>query len=287
MRIALDLRACQFSNYATRGIGSYSKKLAAAILEHDHTNEYSIFGYKGMADFLPVKKDGNTAIIEMFRHVPLLVNQRTFQARKSLESAYFNFLLKKRHIDVVLSFLSGDCQVKLDCRKVSTLVRIFYDAIPLLFSQQYLDEQHKAKYISNLQEFENSDAVITISHNSKRDLLRYIHFDENKIKVIYPGINGSNVSEISHAEETLSKHGIHNKFLLYVGGYDYRKNVGSIIEAFARVTKDIIDGFQLVFVGDIGQPEKDKLLALAEKYAIQNRVIFTGFIPDHEVSYLY
>jgi glycosyltransferase involved in cell wall biosynthesis len=72
-----------------------------------------------------------------------------------------------------------------------------------------------------------------------------------------------------------------------VGGYDYRKNVGSIIEAFARLRNDIIKDFQLILVGDIGQSQKDTLMTSAKKYSMQNQVIFPGFIPDHELSYLY
>jgi len=288
MKVALDLRACQFSNYATRGIGYYSKNLVNNILKYDRHNEYVIFGYKGIGDFLGYKKEKNISEIELFGYLPLGLNQRMFIQRKGIESTYFNYWLKRRKIDLVLSFLSGDGQVKLEVGRVCKLVRIFYDLIPLLFGNHYfLDEKSKIEYLYNLKEFENSDSIITISNNSKNDLLKYIDFKPDKIKVIYPGVSETNFSEDNFSAKKLAEYGIKNKYLLYVGGYDYRKNVESIIKAFARQENDIKNNFQLVFAGDAGQPQKDKLKALAQKHDLGNKVIFTGFVPDQDIIHLY
>ncbi len=288
MNLALDLRACQFPQYATRGIGSYSKHLANAILAHGTNDRYTVFGYQGIKDFLGTTRTADRSMIEVFGGMPMLVNQRTFPYRKRFESAYFDRLSKKHGIDVVLSFLSGDGQVKVDAGKDRALVRVFYDLIPLLYSEQYLpDEQGKRTYSDNLKEFERSDAIITISERSKKDLLDHIDFDGDKVTVIYPGIGSEHLLDEKPGDTDLSAYGIHHDFLLYVGGYDFRKNVESIIEAFARQEQDIRRNLQLVLVGEIGRPQKDTLMRLAKRRSVESAVVFTGFVPDVDLGRLY
>jgi glycosyltransferase involved in cell wall biosynthesis len=80
---------------------------------------------------------------------------------------------------------------------------------------------------------------------------------------------------------------IPEKYLLYVGGFDFRKNVPRIIESFARVLARSKETYRLVICGDIDRPQRDPLAAMIEKLGIGANVVFTGFVPDADLPVLY
>lgn len=71
--------------------------------------------------------------------------------------------------------------------------------------------------------------------------------------------------------------------LLFVGRLIREKGIYEVIEAFAQL-KDKYKAFLLV-VG--WGPEEQNLKELSEKLGLQDRVIFTGFVPENEVTTFY
>ena len=71
--------------------------------------------------------------------------------------------------------------------------------------------------------------------------------------------------------------------LLFLGRLDAEKRVEQIIEASAKAMKYI--DFSLVIAGK--GSEANNLQKLTKKLAIENRVFFTGFVPDEDLPSLY
>lgn len=71
--------------------------------------------------------------------------------------------------------------------------------------------------------------------------------------------------------------------LLYVGRLDPEKRVEEILQAFAEAVKKI--DFYFVVVGK--GVRKSALESMAKQLGVADRVIFTGFVPDEDLPYVY
>ncbi len=98
------------------------------------------------------------------------------------------------------------------------------------------------------------------------------------------GIDLSTFNPYGDASHIKMKYGIPDKpVLLYVGRLDPEKRIEEIIEAVAIAAKKI--DFRFVVVGK--GTRKSELEQLADKMGIQDKVIFTGFVPDEDLPYFY
>lgn len=76
---------------------------------------------------------------------------------------------------------------------------------------------------------ERADAVICVSYHTKNDMLRLFHLDEQKVKVIYHGIERPDMSVL--AEQRVVK----DDYILYVGRRSAYKNFRKFIEVFSEL----------------------------------------------------
>jgi glycosyltransferase involved in cell wall biosynthesis len=78
---------------------------------------------------------------------------------------------------------------------------------------------------------ERANAIIAVSQNTKKDLLRLFNVDEKKVHVIYHGI------EIPTSEELAGKKLFVYPYILFVGRRSKYKNFKNFVLAFARIHK--------------------------------------------------
>lgn len=123
----------------------------------------------------------------------------------------------------------------------------------------------------------NAKRVIAVSKNTKNDILRNYHLDEKKVKVIYNGFN-------SHPYKPKSLP-IAKPFILYVGTLQPRKNIQTLISAFAFVRKSLPD-LKVVISGKKGWLY-EKIFASVLKEGLESEVVFTGYVESSELVWLY
>lgn len=104
--------------------------------------------------------------------------------------------------------------------------------------------------------FPNADKIIAISEATKNDLLRfYPKIKEENIKVIHHGFDASFWQEDlsdDEVENVLNKFNIiENKYLIYVGAIQPRKNLKFLIKAFEQIKKSYPE-LKLVLAGGNG-----------------------------------
>ena len=80
-----------------------------------------------------------------------------------------------------------------------------------------------------------SDAVITVSDWTRRELVSLRVAPDRKLVRVYNGVS-SRFNPVARGsdKETVARHGARPPFILYVGGYDPRKNVDALVEGFGR-----------------------------------------------------
>jgi glycosyltransferase involved in cell wall biosynthesis len=82
----------------------------------------------------------------------------------------------------------------------------------------------------------------------------------------------------------MRKYGLAEKFVLYVGVVEPRKNLNVFLRAFARLRGELPHRF--VIAGSLGW-YSDSVLTEIEKLGLQSRVTMVGYVPDDELPALY
>lgn len=143
-----------------------------------------------------------------------------------------------------------------------------------------------------------ADHVLTVSECSKKEIMDVCDVPSQKISVTYNAVSPEffNRSTEKECELILKKHGIpmNKPYFLYMGGYDERKNVPMIAEAFKKNISSTFD-INLVFAG--GKSVNDSLYksydSLTDKKIRSNvksqkgNIVVTGFIAEKDLPALY
>jgi len=87
--------------------------------------------------------------------------------------------------------------------------------------------------------YKNADGIIAVSEKMKRNVVSLYGVDENKVKVIYNGIDPEFYCP-TFDEAVLQKYGIDPKkpFVLFVGRITRQKGISQLIQAIPQIDKD-------------------------------------------------
>lgn len=169
----------------------------------------------------------------------------------------------------------------------STIKQIItiHDLIPLYYPsgrfQQYIYYKYILKKIIN-----NSQYIITVSNNTKNDIIKEYNINEDKIKVIYNGFDDVDdvVDKDFSKKYVLEKYNLDN-FILMVGIHYNYKNLHSVIEAYSNL-KDL-DYLKIAIVGDDSNEYANSLKQLVKEKEIEDKVVFLGFVSNNDKNHLY
>lgn len=109
---------------------------------------------------------------------------------------------------------------------VTTIHDLNFWAIPQFYNSDYTN------YLPIKEMIEKSDKIITVSHNTKNDLLKFFNVEESKVEVIYHGINKTRIQNLS------SERVIEYPFLLFVGSRYKFKNFTNFVKSFKLVKEN-------------------------------------------------
>lgn len=126
-----------------------------------------------------------------------------------------------------------------------------------------------------------ADKIIAVSANTKRDIIRFFPTTEDKIEIINPGVDGIDLSD-DESKRLIRRYGLPEKYFIYVGTLEPRKNIDSIIKAFDRYHKNHPDT-GLVIVGALGWVYK-KLL---KRINSRSYVHYLSYVDSPEKDALY
>ncbi|AXI24805.1 glycosyl transferase family 1 [Methanofervidicoccus sp. A16] len=164
------------------------------------------------------------------------------------------------------------------------------DIIPILYKKNNgLIYASFIKY--SLKGMKKSDRIITISKHVKNDLVRHFSISEEKINVIYLGVNEhyKPIPE-NEIEKIKYKYNLKFPFILYVGSEQPRKNFPTLIKAFYKLkTKYGFNNIKLVKAGNpqISKYKRKHIMKLIDKLNLQKDIIFTGYVPEEDLPALY
>ncbi|MBC8248346.1 MAG: glycosyltransferase family 4 protein, partial [Anaerolineales bacterium] len=139
-----------------------------------------------------------------------------------------------------------------------------------------------------------AEAIITVSQASKRDIVRYLRIPPDRIHVTYEAageafqpVEDEACPEPSRRAQLAGirqKYDLPKRYLLYLGGFDQRKNIPTLLRAFALLVNKQQQA-RLVIAGRL--PGRDNPLfpdpcRLVRELEVEEKVIFTGWVAEED-----
>jgi glycosyltransferase involved in cell wall biosynthesis len=129
--------------------------------------------------------------------------------------------------------------------------------------------------------------VIVDSQATRDDLLHYYHTGADKIIVAYPaGVEGlAPVRDEDRLRAVRDRYGTGDRYFIYVGTIQPRKNLATLIRAFAGMGSSERGDARLVLVGKKGWLYEE-ILHLAVTLGLGDRVVFTDYVRSEDLPAL-
>jgi glycosyltransferase involved in cell wall biosynthesis len=125
--------------------------------------------------------------------------------------------------------------------------------------------------------------VITISESGRQDVHRFFGVALDKIDVVVPGVDEAyRPFSADTIAQFRQQKGLPQRLLLHVGTLQPRKNIPVLIDALAQLPDDV----GLALVGGKGWLYNE-IFARVEALGLQDRVLFTGYVPFEELPFWY
>lgn len=130
--------------------------------------------------------------------------------------------------------------------------------------------------------------ILVLSEFTKREMIELYDVPSSKIEVVYPGVDEQfRLLDKADSKKMLSeKYSLSQPFIVTVGVIPARKNIHSLISAFAILKGILPIEHKLVIVGN-HQGSDQKLLKLADSVGVANDVVFTGVVPYEDLPHFY
>jgi glycosyltransferase involved in cell wall biosynthesis len=131
-------------------------------------------------------------------------------------------------------------------------------------------------------------AIIAISSATKRDIMRILRVPAEKIHVIHeaPAASFRPMDRETALKVVGKDKAVPERFVLYVGTIEPRKNLVRLLQAFAHLWHNHVVPHKLVLVGQRGWKEEPVFRAV-ETLGLQEAVLFLGYVPQERLVALY
>jgi glycosyltransferase involved in cell wall biosynthesis len=279
-RLFVDIQTIQSLRDADRGIPRFASELCRALLAED----------------APVAAFALNPLVPW----PERIHPDVARARQltwNTATAFRRALVAGPICYVVVSpfELSRPVQAVLGAHVVGVpRVAIVHDLIPHIFPGLF-DPGETALgrvYERRLDTIRSFDLVLTPSESTRRDVVEHLGTASDRVGVIGEAASPFFVPAGPDDDPGLFVRGrlpaITGRFVLCVSGWEWHKNTESLIEAWARLGRQVREEYQLVVVCSLPDEGRRAWTALAEREGMRpDEIVITGFVEDELLRALY
>lgn len=194
-----------------------------------------------------------------------------------------NLSMKHRDLNVFFSPAHYSPPL-LPCPLVVTIHDIAYEYFPDQFLK---DDLYKLRNWTK-QSIKKAAKIIAVSESTKKDIIKFYDVDKNKIAVVHNGYDKNRFhKQVKPNKSVLSSLGVSSdKYLLYVGTIQPRKNVLKLVQAFHILKKNNEYKGKLVIAGNPGWMS-DKIIKGIRSSEYINDIIISGYVAQNDLPTLY
>ncbi|HEY2720008.1 MAG TPA: glycosyltransferase [Solirubrobacteraceae bacterium] len=173
-------------------------------------------------------------------------------------------------------------------------VATLYDVIPLVFPEHYLRSPViRTRYEARAELVRRADHVLAISRTTADDAIEHLQIPSERVSVIDAGATerfASMYDSPQAARARLDAHlpDVESGYMLYVAGFEFRKNLERLISAYGLLTPELRAAHQLVIACRMLPSEAELLASWARDAGIEpGRLLVTGYVSDENLGALY
>lgn len=268
MRIGIDSRPLR--ERQTSGIPMYVRSLLKGIAALDKTNEYILYAHKDFDFPLPGpnfrKRSGaltRYGSVWMQTELPAWVD--------------------RDNVDV---FWGTQHILPIRMPKRIKAVLTVCDLVHLVFPET----MKRLNFLINKYlippSVNRTDAIVTISDWTMKDVVKYLHPQNKIMEVTYLGVGDHMYPRDPEKSKrsVAQKFGVAGPFILTVGTFEPRKNINGLFKAFSLIADKI--PHSIVIVGQKGWKNKE-IIDEVKRSNIQHRVRLLGYVADGDLPELY
>ena len=261
MRIGIDAKRA-YENKS--GLGNYSRDVISSLIKEDKIDIHL---------FTPELKNKIFNTPKKVKvHVPkikLLKNYwRLFGIKK---------IVKKEKIEIFHG-LSNEIPIGLNknTKSVVTIHDVIFKKYPSFYNNfDRFIYSKKTEYACK-----KANKIISVSEQTKKDLINYFDIQPKKIEVIYQSCHNAFKTELKN-ENILKKYQIPNDFILYVGTIEKRKNLKLILKSIRKNPE-----INLVCIGE-KKSYYNEILKFMKENKMKNNIIFLILDSVNDLSDIY
>jgi len=244
------------------GIGRYIYEISSRLDSYDECECEFFYGY--ISKSLYAKK--NSQLYQILRSKII----------KKLLVASFNTksIIDKKKYDTYWqpNFIPS---LRVDAQKVVTTVHDFSFLNPKFHPTSKI-MYYKKNFFNYIK---RSHTIITGSNYTKNEILSHIDIREDRVKVIYHGVNHSifkpNIKNIPLS--------LPSKYILFTGSIEPRKNIITLIKAYTNLSSKLQEEYKLLLVGASGWKNSEIFYHIKSK----KNIFYIGYISDEELAKVY
>ena len=172
------------------------------------------------------------------------------------------------------------------------LVVTLYDLIPEVMPYPYLqDPGYRQLWRARHHLTRSSEAVLSLSEATRRDAIERLHLDPARVTVVGAGVSPrfappqSREAAARAAAEAVP--GVREPFVLYIAGHDARKNLDTLLQAWAELPEALRARFQLVVTLGPHPLTQNHYRLVAGELGIGDSVFFPDLVPEAGLVALY
>jgi glycosyltransferase involved in cell wall biosynthesis len=295
MNIGIDIRT--LLTPVRTGVAEYTYELLQALFRIDRKNQYFLFT-NCAKDFEMGKekweRDNVKYVITKYPNklfntsLQLLKRPKLDKLVDRLQTTDYSRLVKDRNpkseirsLDVWFSPNIGFTSLSRNVKHVMTIHDLSFEHFPDCYSWK---RRLWHKVLNPKKQCERADLILTPSLSTKRDVVETYGIDESKVRCLYPGVTSDFGLQTSdyRQEEVKMKYKLPDKYILFLGTIEPRKNILGLTEAY-KTSSLITDHWSLIIAGAKGWKNTSILKAIQETEGVQ----YIGIISPEDKSALY
>ena len=257
------------------GVGTYTFELARALAAAASEDEFQLISPLPFAETVPV--NGKPANLEFIYSRPNLFQRRWWTVGLP---AYI-----RRHPLALFHGTNYEVPLREHCPAVVTI----HDLSLLVHSSTHQARAvRRARLLLPLMA-RKARLIITPSELVRNEVCEHLRIAPEKVFAT-PLAPRSSFTPMPAEEtaETRKRLGIEDEFLLFVGTIEPRKNLSTLLNAFAEVLQTTDHRLQLVIAGKVGWKVNDVLAQVREATRRdEGRIRLLGFVPEEDLRALY
>lgn len=177
--------------------------------------------------------------------------------------------------------------------RIRTVITL-YDLIPQVFADHYLREPGvRASYQTRLELIRKADHILAISEVTAQDAVEHLGVERERITVIGAGATEKFASMYSSPDAAWARlrnsiPTIRSGYMLYVAGFEFRKNLERTVAAYGMLPPETRARHQLVIACRMLPSEAELMHVWARQAGVgEEEIVITGYVSDVDLGALY